>query len=35
MFKQKKKDNQKKSWLLLLLSFLGARAIIKRKGLDK
>lgn len=34
MFGKKSKTN-KKSWLLLILSFLGARALIKKFNLDK
>ena len=31
----RKKGRQKKSWLLLLLTFFGARALIKKYDLDK
>ena len=34
MLKRKRKP-QNKSWLLLILSFLGAKALIKKMGLDK
>lgn len=32
---RKNKTGQKKSWILLLLSFFGARALIKKFNLDK
>lgn len=31
----RKRGTQKKSWLLLLLTFFGARALIKKYDLDK
>lgn len=30
-----KQKSQKKSWIVLILTFLGARAIIRKLGLDK
>lgn len=32
---RRNKKGQKQSWLLLLLTFFGARALIKKFGLDK
>lgn len=32
---RRKNGKNKRSWLLLLLSFLGAKAIIKKNNLDK
>lgn len=34
MFRRKKRE-QKKSWILLLLSIFGVKALIKKLGLDK
>lgn len=31
----RRRKKQNKSWLVLILSFLGARALIKKMGLDK
>ena len=33
--KNKRNKPQKKSWIILLLTFFGARALIKKMGLDK
>ena len=31
----KQQKPQKKSWIILLLTFFGAKALIKKMGLDK
>lgn len=33
--KGKKQKPQKKGWIILLLTFFGARSLIKKMGLDK
>lgn len=32
---KRNKSGQKQSWILLLLTFFGAKALIKKFGLDK